>query len=115
MPRKRDTGRDPSARALREAERVAALHPDAQRTHPSALPADAALLGHINTYGALPEFYIDKPFRCRDCGKQEIWRAADQKWYFEQAKGHMDATAVRCHDCRARRRDGTAPGGRRRG
>lgn len=108
MPRKPDTGRNPGVRALREAERVAALHPDAQRTHPSALPADASLLTHINTYGALPEFYIDRPFRCRDCGSWQIWRAADQKWYYEQAKGHMDATAVRCHTCRAKRRGETS-------
>jgi hypothetical protein len=51
-------------------------------------------LDHINTYGFLPRFYIDRPFQCRDCGKEEIWRAADQKWYYEEAKGHTDATAL---------------------
>lgn len=95
-----DTGRNPSAKALREADRVAALPPDRQRNHPSSVAADAKQLAHINTYGDLPEYYIDRPFVCRDCGKREIWRARDQKWYYEVAKGHVDAFAVRCHACR---------------
>ena len=85
---------------MEEAKRVAALHPDVQRQHPSAVEADQSRLEHINTYGALPDYYIDRPFKCRDCGKEEIWRAEDQKWYFEEAKGHIDARAVRCRACR---------------
>ena len=100
MPRRRDTGRDPSRKALNEAKRIASLHPEAQRNHPSAVAADPEQLTHINTYGAVPDFYIDRPFVCRDCGKEEIWRARDQKWYYEEAKGHIDAVAVRCHACR---------------
>ncbi|HTK96610.1 MAG TPA: zinc-ribbon domain containing protein [Pseudomonadales bacterium] len=105
MVRRRDSGRDPSAAELAEAERVAALHPPQQKTHPSALAADASRLQHINTYGALPEYYIDRPFSCRLCGKREIWRAADQKWYYEEAKGHIDARAVECHACRAAKKN----------
>lgn len=104
MPRERNTGRDPTARELAEAKRVAALPEDVQRRHPSARPAERSKLDHINTYGRLPDFYIDKPFVCCDCGKEEIWTAADQKWYFEEAKGHTDATAVRCHACRTARK-----------
>jgi len=105
MVRRRDSGRDPSAAELAEAERVAALHPAQQKTHPSALAADASRLQHINTYGALPEYYIDRPFSCRLCGKREIWMAADQKWYYEEAKGHIDARAVECHACRAAKKN----------
>ena len=104
MARDGNTGRDPTAEELAEAKRVAALPADVQRRHPSALAADQTKLGHINTYGWLPEFYIDRPFRCRDCGKEEIWRAADQKWYYEEAKAHTDAKAVRCHACRKARK-----------
>jgi hypothetical protein len=85
---------------VREAERILRLGPDQQRLHPSAVPANAAKLSHINTYGSLPEFYLDRPFTCRKCGKTEIWKASDQKWYYEEAKGHIDAKAVECHDCR---------------
>jgi hypothetical protein len=104
MRRRRDTGRDPTPGELAEAKRIAALPPDVQRTHPTAIAADHAQLAHINTYGSLPDYYIDRPFTCRDCGKEEIWRAADQKWYYEEAKGHIDARAVRCHECRMRNR-----------
>lgn len=100
MTRKADTGRKPSLKELREAERISQLHPALQKDHPSAIPADPKKLTHINTYGALPEYYIDQPFICRKCGKREIWKARDQKWYYEEAKGHIDAIAVECHDCR---------------
>ena len=100
MNRKRESGRDPSLNQLREAERVASIHPEQQRDHPSALPADHGKLDHINTNGPLPDYYIDQPFACRVCGKREIWKAQLQKWYYEEAKGHIDAVAVECHDCR---------------
>lgn len=106
MSRRRDSGRNPSAKALREAERVQQLPRAQQATHPSAVPAERAKLGHINTYGELPEFYIDYPFICRRCGKREIWKARDQKWYYEEAGGHIDARAVECHDCRRQRAAG---------
>ena len=104
MGKKLDTGRDPGDKALREAERVMKLHPLQQKSHPSAVPSDISKLGHINTYGALPEFYIDRAFICRQCGKREIWKARDQKWYYEEAKGHIDAIAVECHDCRKQKK-----------
>lgn len=95
-----DTGRNPTKKQWIEAERVLRLTPRQQKNHPAALPADVSKLSHINTYGILPEFYLDRPFVCRQCGKREIWKAADQKWYFEEAKGHIHAVAVECHDCR---------------
>ena len=107
MSTKFDTGRNPSAKELREAERVTQLHPEQQRNHPSAQSADPSKLLHINTYGSVPEFYIDQPFICRVCGKREIWKARNQKWYYEEAKGHTDARAVECHSCRKRKKDST--------
>ncbi len=108
MTSDRGTGRNPSARELREADRVLQLHPQQQKHHPSAVAADHNKLKHINTYGALPDFYLDRPFICRACGKREIWKARDQKWYYEEAKGHIDAIAVECHMCRKAGRRGEA-------
>ncbi|MGH7857477.1 MAG: zinc-ribbon domain containing protein [Candidatus Binatia bacterium] len=59
-----------------------------------------------NSYGA-PKFvergyYVDTPFRCRGCGKEEIWTAAQQKWWFEVAKGFVHSTAKLCRPCRRR-------------
>ena len=102
---KRAPRKQPSPSELAEAKRIAALHPEIQRTHPRAVKADASKLAHVNTCGSLPEYDIDLPFTCRDCAKEEIWRAEDQKWYYEEAKGHIDATAVRCSECRAARKN----------
>jgi hypothetical protein len=104
VPKKPDTGRNPSRAKLREAERISGLHPLQQMDHPSAATADPEKLSHINTYGSLPDYYIDQPFTCRVCGKREIWKARDQKWYYEEAGGHIDARAVECHDCRVTRK-----------
>ena len=65
-----------------------------------AIQADHKQLEHNNTYGLLPNFYVDKPFVCRDCGVKEIWTAKQQKWWYEVAKGHIDSTAIRCRRCR---------------
>ena len=111
MSKRFDTGRNPTENELREAQRVLRLSPAQQRNHPSAAPADHRKLSHINTYGSLPDFYLDRPFTCRRCGKREIWKAKDQKWYYEEAKGHIDAVAVECHACRvAKKRGGTGKG-----
>lgn len=105
--KKFDTGRNPSAGQLREAQRIRQLHPLQQKEHPTAVAADRDQLGHINTYGEFPDYYLDRPFICRKCGKTEIWKARDQKWYYEEAKGHIDARAAECHDCRAQKQKQT--------
>jgi hypothetical protein len=81
-----NTGRNPSARELEEAERVLRLTPDQQQNHPAAVKANHQKLAHINTYGILPDFYLDQPFTCRKCGTREIWKAKDQRWYYEEAR-----------------------------
>lgn len=45
-------------------------------------------------------YYWDKPFTCRDCGVAEVWTARQQKWWYEQAKGGILTTAIRCRACR---------------
>ncbi len=100
MKKTPDTGRNPTEKEILEAERILNLHPEQQKGHPSAVPADHGKLAHINTYSSLPDFYLDRPFTCRNCGRREIWKAKDQKWYYEEAGGHIDARAVECHACR---------------
>ncbi len=72
----------------------------AARPPAGSVPADPAELAHNNTYDALPAFYIDRVFTCRECSKEEIWTAEQQKWWYEVAKGNINATAVRCRACR---------------
>ncbi len=68
-----------------------------------AVAADASKRVPNNSYSPLPLFYVDKEFTCADCGREEIWTAQQQKWYYEVAKGSQYATAVRCRDCRRKR------------
>jgi len=67
------------------------------------------LLRPTNSYG-IPdfverEFYLDRPFVCKDCGKSEVWSAAQQKWWYETAKGDVWTVATRCRPCRRRERE----------
>lgn len=72
-------------------------------------------LSKLRSYGQLifaqppddsryPGFYEDIPFTCKDCGKQEVWTAHQQKWWREEMAGSIETTAVRCRDCRAKER-----------
>jgi len=59
-----------------------------------------------NSYGT-PDFvsrgyYIDFPFRCKDCGKAEVWTPTQQRWWYEVAKGDVWTVATRCRPCRKR-------------
>ena len=59
-----------------------------------------ASLWPTHSYG-IPDFvqrgyYQDQPFRCRDCGVEEIWTAAQQQWWYEEAQGDVWTMAVRC-------------------
>jgi hypothetical protein len=72
---------------------------DASRP-PGAVAADHSQLTHNNTYSPLPEYYVDKVVVCRQCGKEEVWPAERQKWWYEVAKGNINTEAVLCRACR---------------
>ena len=72
------------------------------------IPVNDALLAPNNSYG-VPDFvsrgyYLDVPFRCMDCGAEETWTGAQQKWWYEVAKGFVYSTAIRCRACRRKER-----------
>lgn len=71
---------------------------------PGAVAVNEAALAPNNSYGA-PDFvmrgyYLDQPFKCTNCGKEEVWKASQQKWWYEVAKGFAYSTAKLCHACR---------------
>ncbi|MGK0188389.1 MAG: hypothetical protein ACI9R3_004183 [Verrucomicrobiales bacterium] len=88
------------------AEEMSSLPPHMPSGEPpaGAVLADLDNLSHINTYGDLPRYYADYAFKCVDCGSDEVWKAEKQKWYYEQAKGHIWAVALRCRACRRKRK-----------
>jgi hypothetical protein len=49
-------------------------------------------------------YYVDLPFECEKCGKPQTWTAAQQKWWYEVAKGGVFTTARLCRSCRQRER-----------
>jgi hypothetical protein len=76
------------------------------------IPVNEELLAPNNSYGA-PDFvrrgyYIDRAFRCVDCGKEEVWTGTQQKWWYEVAKGFVYSSANRCRTCRRKRREESA-------
>lgn len=50
-------------------------------------------------------YYLDQPFVCQGCGKEEVWTARQQKWWYEVAKGSVWTTARFCRACRRRERE----------
>jgi hypothetical protein len=94
-----------SRRASRAARRTK-LEEAARRRQMEArgVLVNEAALAPNNSYG-VPDFvrrgyYVDKPFRCKACAKEEVWTATRQKWWYEVAKGFVYSTAVLCHACR---------------
>jgi hypothetical protein len=75
-------------------------------------PVNEDLLAANNNYGA-PDFdrrgyYVDKPFRCFDCGKEEVRTGTQRKWWYEVAKEFAYSTAVRRRSCRRKKREPSA-------
>jgi len=68
-----------------------------------AIPAALELQNQNGTWFP-PLFYRDLPFICTDCGKHEVWTATQQRWYYEVAKGPVQAQANRCRFCRKKHR-----------
>ena len=80
-----------------------------QRYRPfQAVPVNEELLAPSNSYGEADfvrrGYYVDIPFRCVDCGAEEVWTGTQQKWWYEVAKGFVYSTAVRCRACRRKER-----------
>jgi Probable zinc-ribbon domain len=98
-----------AARAKRIEKQRVTTKMQEQRLRPTlGPPVNEELLAPNNSYGA-PDFvrrgyYVDRPFKCVDCGTEEIWTGAQQKWWYEVAKGFAYSTAVRCRLCRRKER-----------
>lgn len=75
---------------------------------PGEIHCNPSLLAPDTSYD-MPDFvkrgtYRAQPFTCQDCGKQEVWTATQQKWWYEIAKGGVWTTASRCRPCRQKER-----------
>jgi hypothetical protein len=74
-----------------------------------SVPVNRAELAPNNSYGVPDSVergcYLDTPFTCAECGSQEVWTAAQQKWWYEVAKGFAYSTARLCRACRRKERE----------
>ena len=74
--------------------RGVAVNPDALAPNKSISQPDFITRG----------YYVDRPFACQACGIQQVWTAAQQKWWYEVAKGDVFSTAKHCRPCRQQER-----------
>ncbi len=71
---------------------------------PNRVAADISQQAPHTSFGGVPLYYEDQTIRCIACGKEEVWTAERQKWWYETAKGHIFSNAVRCRACRRKLR-----------
>lgn len=69
-----------------------------------AIPVNPNEVVYHSAFAAIPLFYIDKEFTCVDCRQDQTWTAQQQKRWYEVIKGKLETTAVRCRDCRDKRK-----------
>jgi hypothetical protein len=68
-------------------KRTARYRQDAERrkgapAQPSGrIPADPSKQAPNNSYSP-PTYFEDQPFVCVDCGKEEVWTARQQQWWY---------------------------------
>ncbi len=107
--KQRRTGKKAAIEASVEKERAKKAVADRARRLKGQVLVNPANLRPTNSYGTPDfverEYYVDRPFRCKDCGISEIWTATQQKWWYESAKGDVWTVAVRCRPCRRRERE----------
>jgi Probable zinc-ribbon domain len=73
------------------------------------LEIDRTALAHHNSFDE-PDFvkigyYFDRLFDCAGCNSSERWTAAQQKWWYEEAKGNLFSVAKFCRPCRQKEQD----------
>lgn len=95
-------------KAKRVAKRWASVLKDMRAAMTKGVAVDPSQLAPDGSYSR-PDFvergyYVDKPFECHHCGAPQTWTAAQQKWWYEVAKGGVWTTARLCRACRQRER-----------
>lgn len=75
-----------------------APEPDVRKLPPGAVPADVSR--QVFGLGGPLLFYVDRPRRCRTCGEAFVFRAEEQRYWYETRRFLLDADAVDCPSCR---------------
>lgn len=54
---------------------------------------------HIPRY-----FYVDQERSCVECGRDFVFAASEQKYWYEKLQFHFDSVPIRCPECRRKQR-----------
>ena len=90
-------------RKNKKLEKLDKAHEDGLRNG-SIMPVDRAKVFSKCAIPLIPDFYRDKDFVCVDCNCHQLWTAKQQKWWYEEAQGELESTAIRCRSCRVKER-----------
>jgi Probable zinc-ribbon domain len=64
------------------------------------IPVNKAKVFSRSVLPKVPDYYRDRPFSCKLCGKTEVWTAKQQQRWHEEQGGEIEAVAIHCHACR---------------
>lgn len=87
---------------LTPAEREAELDLLAGLKNGTIIAVDKSKVFSRSVCPQIPDYYRDVWFTCKDCGKEETWSAEQQKTWYEEQGGEIEAIAIRCHACRGK-------------
>jgi len=69
------------------------------------IPVDRSKIFSRSVLPTVPEYYRDRWFTCKDCGEEDLWTAKQQKRWYEEQGGEIEAIAVRCRACRTKEKE----------
>src|SRR2546423_11509169 len=64
------------------------------------VPVDRLKVFSRSVLPKIPDYYRDTWFTCKDCGERDLWTAKQQKRWYEEQGGEIEAVAIRCRACR---------------
>jgi hypothetical protein len=64
------------------------------------IPVDKSKVFSRSVLPKIPDYYRDRWFTCKDCGEGDLWTAKQQKRWYEEQGGEIEAIAIRCRVCR---------------
>lgn len=94
-------GRAPEAATMAVGSQEALLGWFMKKRIPHRIKADPSRQVPASGYSRPPEIYTDQYPKCRDCGREFLFSAEEQRAWYEEFGIPHHATAARCRDCAA--------------
>lgn len=75
---------------------------------PGAVEGDVSKQVYCRLCHSPRYFYVDEKKTCVQCGRDFVFSAQEQKHWYESLHFHFDSTAIRCVECRSKKRSDRA-------